>query len=129
VVTTLGWIGVAALPELTRLLNDPDESIAQDALTQWEMGFEEIEDPVQRAAMLNLAMQVLQNQDDLEMLVLSYNDLPDDIAARQLTALILNAPPIASEVARDHFLFVTGEDFVSAANTERWIKEFVIPEQ
>ena len=127
VVSTLGWIGVKALPELTSMLSDANEDIASEVFEQWKVAADEISDEVMKANFLALAasMQNITKQDDLEALVMDFNNLPDDLAVRGLVTVIQSSNKTASEVARENYSFVTGEDYTTPAAAEEWITKNV----
>jgi len=125
VVSTLGWIGVKALPELTSMLSDANEDIASEALEQWKVAADEVSDEAMRASLLVAGMQHITKQDDLEALVMDFNNLPDDLAVRSLVTVIQSSNKTASEVARENYPFVTSEDYTTPADAEKWITENV----
>ena len=127
VVSALGWIGVKALPELSTLLTDESEDVGAAAFQQWKEAVDEVSDEVMKAQLLAVGMQNMTRQDELEEGVMAFNDLPDDLAVRSLVTVIQSSNPVASEVARDHYSFVTGEDYTTPDDAEKWIAENVVP--
>ena len=77
VATVLGWIGLRALPELSQMLNDPEDHIADDVMVQWTMAYNEIEDPALQAEMLAAAMKVTKVNAYLEELAILSSQLPE----------------------------------------------------
>jgi len=125
VVTVLGWIGVRAFPELTHMLSDEDEEIASDAFTQWKMAFGEIQDEASKAELLVSAFGVMTSEEDMESLGMSFSELPEDMAVRSLTQIIQGGNPVAGEVAREQFAFITQTDYTTPEAAEQWIRENV----
>ena len=125
VVSTLGWIGIRALPELSGMLGDERADVAAEAFQQWKEAVEEVTDDADRASLLVSGMERTPSQDDLESLVMEFNNLPDDLAVRGLVTVIQSSNEIASIVARDHYSFVTGNDYTTPADAEKWITENV----
>jgi hypothetical protein len=125
VVATLGWIGIRALPELSGMLGDERADVAAEAFQQWKEAVEEVTDDAMKGQLLVAGMQTMTSQDDLEASVMEFNSLPDDVAVRGLVTVIQSSNKIASEVARDHYSFVTGNDYTTPADAEKWISQNV----
>ncbi len=122
-IVVLGWIGVKALPELSSLLADKDKTVAEEAFREWQVVVDEISDDSVKSQMLVAGMTVIEDVDSLEELVMSFNDLPDELAVRDLAALAQSENALAAKVAREHYEFVTGEPFTTAQAAEAWIKQ------
>ena len=127
VIATLGWIGIRALPELSAMLADERDDLAAEAFQQWKDAADEVSDDAMKGDLIVAGMENMTRQDNLEDCVMEFNSLPDDIAVRGLVAVIQSLNPVASEVARDHYSFVTSEDYTTPADAEKWIKENVEP--
>jgi hypothetical protein len=127
VVSTFGWIGVKALPELSVMLADESEDVGAEAFQQWKEAIDEVSDEARKAQLLALGMQTMIRQDELEEAVMEFNDLPEDLAVRSLVAVIQSSNPVASEVAREHYEFFTGDAYTTPADAEKWIAENVEP--
>jgi hypothetical protein len=125
VVTVLGWIGMRALPELTHMLSDEEEGIASDAFTQWKMAFGEIQDNALKAELLVSAFGVMTSEEDMESLGMSFSELPEDMAVRSLIQIIQSGNPMAGEVAREQFAFITQTDYTTREAADQWIRENV----
>lgn len=123
VIAVFGWVGVKALPDLSRMLADPDPDVARDAFEHWKRAVSEVADDASKAELLTAGMSVLASQSDLEACVMEFDSLPDALAVRGLVTLIQSENRVASEVAREHFEFVTGEPYVSPTASEAWIKK------
>ena len=65
-VDALGWFGANALPELTLLMGDRDEDVAQSAINAWEVGVMEIDDAATRLKVTEMALQAISNRDALQ---------------------------------------------------------------
>ena len=123
VVEVLGWIGVKALPELSQLIVDGDPDVARDAIEQWKRAVKGVADEAVKADVLIAGMLVIKKQDELESCAMEFSDLPNDLTVRSMVKLIQSGNPIASEVARAHYEFVTSEAYVSPQLAEKWIKQ------
>lgn len=131
VVSSLGWIGIKALPELSEMLADENEDIAAEAFQQWKEMVDEVADEAMKGSLIVAGMTNpnMKNQGDLEACVMEFDSLRDDIAVRGLVSIIQSSNPVASEVARDHYTFVTGTDYTTPEEAEKWISENVEPEE
>lgn len=123
VVEVLGWIGVKALPTLSELMADPDPDVAKAAIEQWKRAVDEIADEAMKADMLVAGMSVITDQEELESCVMEFDQLPNALSVRGMVRLIQSGNPRASEVAREHYEFATGEAYRSPEAAEKWIKE------
>ena len=128
VVTAIGWVGVKALPELTQMLSDSDKGVADDALTQWKMAFDEISDDAVRAELLISAIGTLKDVDDMQALVLSFSQVSDDLAVQSLVKIIQSNNAAASGVAREHYEFITQVPYTTPEAATQWINENVVRE-
>ena len=63
VVDALCWFGADALPELTVLMGDKDEDVAQSAINAWETALSEIDDPEMRINIAGLALKAVYDRD------------------------------------------------------------------
>ncbi len=122
-LAVFGWVGVKALPDLSRLLADADPDVAREAFENWKRAVGEVADDASKAELLTVGMSVLSNQGDLEACVMEFDSLPDALAVRGLVKLIQSENRAASEVAREHYEFATGETYVSPAAAEAWLKK------
>lgn len=123
-VDTLGWFGEKAIPELTPFLADPDEDIADNAMSEWEMAVSSVEDDAEKIGMVELAMQVLSNEDSLESISSEYIGVDEKLAIESLLRVIEgggSAKGVAK--AKETYEFVTGEEFTDRAAAEKWIAE------
>ena len=64
-VDALSWFGAEALPELTVLMADPDEDVAESAQAQWTVALSEIESPGKRMEIGLSALATLTDQNML----------------------------------------------------------------
>ena len=128
-------IGGAALPELTGMVADPDPDVAEAALDASETALNEIEDLGIQFAVAAKYMEVFASNEDALSTFASIantagNDLLDvenqvEALSRRryvidtLEPLIAHGGNLASE-AKDAYSFITGEDWISRAEADRW---------
>jgi len=123
-VDTLGWFGEKAIPELTPFLADPDEDVAESAMNEWETAVSSIEDEKLKIGVVEMAMQVISNEDGIESIANEYIGVDEKLAVESLTRVIEgggNAKGIAR--AKETYEFVTGDAYTSRAAAEKWIAE------
>ncbi len=64
-VEALGWFGPRGLAELTPMMADADEDVAQAATDAWELGLADIEDANSRFAISQMALTSIRNSQSL----------------------------------------------------------------
>lgn len=123
-VDTLGWFGVKALPEITPFLADSDEDVRDSAQNEWEMAVAEIEDEAEKLGIVELAMNVLTDEDMLEDISNEYIGVDEKLAVESLLRIIESGGSEGGIAkARETYEFVTGEEFTDRAAAEKWIAE------
>lgn len=122
-VDALGWFGEKAMDDLLPFMVDADEDIAESALNHWTSALGEVEDEKRKCAMVENVMLVLKNEDALESLVIELNDCDDILALQSVVNLIQCDNPAAAKVARDHYEFMTGEEFTTVDAANAWAVE------
>jgi len=123
-VDTLGWFGEKALPELTPFLADPDEGVAESAMNEWETAVSSIEDDKLKIGVVEMAMQVISDEDGLESIANEYIGVDEKLAVESLVRIIEgggNAKGISR--AKETYEFVTGDEYAGREAAEKWIAE------
>ena len=123
-VDTLAWFGEKSIPELTPFIADPDEDVAESAMNEWDSAVSSIEDDAEKIGMVELAMQVITDEDNLESISGEYIGVDEKLAVESLLRVIEaggNDKGIAK--AKETYEFVTGEEFTDRAAAEKWIAE------
>ena len=129
-VDTLGWFGEPAIAELTPFLADPDEDIADNAMNEWDMAVSSIENDAEKIRVVEMAMQIISNEDALESMSGEYIGVDERMAVESLLRVIeAGANPNGVAKAKETYEFVTGEEFTDRAAVEKWIAEEYIPEE
>ena len=123
-IEALGWFGAEALPELTPLMADPNDDVAEAAISQWELALGEIDAAETRAAIAEAVMQTLTRKDALESIVCEITNQDDDLAILEsLVAIIEGENAVGAEVARDAYETLTGEAWTDIDAANRWLEE------
>ncbi len=129
-VTALGRFGEKALPQLTPFLVDPDEDVRDSAMNEWTMALGEIEDEPEKIGIVELAMNVLTDEDALESIADEYIGADEKLAVESLLRIIEGGGSeegIAK--AKETYEFVTGDEFTDRAAAEKWIAEEYVPDE
>lgn len=108
-----GWAGVQGIKDLQKMLLDSDPDVAADAYDNWDSAVDEVEDEETQADLLADGIKNMTNQEDIEDALMSFDSMEDRYAIPQLVDIIENGTPVASELAREHYDFTTGEPYVS----------------
>ena len=130
-VDALGYFGVKALPELTPFLADADEDVRESAMNEWSIAVAAIEDEEEKLGIVELAMNVLSNEDSLETISGEYIGADEKLAVESLLRIIeADGSKEGIDKAKETYEFVTGEEFTNRADAEKWIaEEYEPPEQ
>ena len=130
-VDTLGWFGEKALPELAPFLADADEDVRESAMNEWTMALSSIEDDEVKIKTVELAMGVLKDEDALEDISSEYIGVDEKLAVESLVRIIDGGGPVEGvEKAKETYEFVTGDEWVDAAEAARWVaEEYEPPEE
>lgn len=129
-VETLGWFGEKALPELTPFLADPDEDVRDSAMNEWSMAVSGIEDEAEKIGVVELAMNVLTDEDALEDISGEYIGIDEKLAVESLVRLIeANGSRQGVAKAKETYEFVTGDEWQSKEAAAKWIAEEYQPDE
>lgn len=122
-VDALGWFGEEAMLELLPFMADRDEDVAEAAMDSWTMSLSEIEDEKEKATLIESAMLVIRDEDGLDSMVMELSDC-DDLVAMQAVLNVIEGPNAkAARAAREHYEFMTGEEYAGFEAAERWLRE------
>ena len=129
-VDTLGWFGEKALPELMPFMADADEDVRESAKDEWSMALSSIEDEGVKIGIVELAMGVLTDEDTLEDISGEYIGIDEKLAVESLSRIIVGGRSKEGVAkAKETYEFVTGEEWTSKEDAERWIAEEYEPPQ
>lgn len=153
-VDALGWFGVEALPELTVLMADPDEEVAESAQMQWTVAIAEIESPGKRMQIGLSVLGTFSNKDMLDGIIGEVSNAaveyieeePDDSdeadnAERQSTRrvevvqalldIMSGERPICAKAAAEAYEDITGYEWISIDEAELYLQnpdDYELPE-
>lgn len=143
-VDALAWFGDKALPELTALLADPDEEVAAAALDAASTALSDMDDAEIQFATSASYMEILASNSDAvdafattlssaadSICIPEDDDNPKDVAKaaanRNLVVstfgkMIATGGKLAEET-KEAYSFVTGHDWVSQQEANRWARD------
>lgn len=122
-VDALRWFGKDAMPELAAFMGDSDEDVRSDALDAWTSALAEMENPQLKGNVLKATMAALADREQLDSLAMEMNDLPNSMQMDILLSLIDGKNAAAAEAAKEHYSFVTGEDWAGKEQADAWLRE------
>lgn len=129
-VDTLGWFGEKALPELTPFLCDPDEDVRESAQNEWSMALSDIENDADKIGAVELAMNVINDEDFLEDISGEYIGVDEKLAVESLMRIIASqGSEKGIAKAKETYEFVTGDEWQGEAEAQRWIREEYQPDE
>lgn len=137
-VEALEWFGEKALPELTTMMGDKDEDVAQTAMSAWQTGLSEITDSSERALTAQLALKTISDPVALEMIGAEFanaatemiDDAEDDRQAGECRTQVVQAivdmmgdesSQSRTAAAKEVYEAVTGHEWVSVEEAERYL--------
>ena len=123
-VDTLAWFGEKAIPELTPFIADPDEDVAENAMSEWDSAVSSIDDDNEKITLVELAMAVVSDEDALESIAGEYIGVDERLAVESILRVIEHGGSKAGIAkAKETYEFVTGDEFTDRAAAEKWLAE------
>ena len=127
-ITTLGWFDDKAIPHIVPFLSDLDEDVRSEALSAWESAVNTIESDSRKARLVENAMAVLMEPDDLETAANILVGGDDKVAVETLLHVIDGGSKAAAKAAREAYEMVTGSEYTTPEDALKWLKENYIVE-
>ena len=138
-VDALGWFGAEALPELTVLMGDTDESVAQSAINAWESGVSEIDDAAVRLKISGMAMKAIFSRDALQSIGAQFSSAATELidaggdandafdkrveVVQSVVDMIDSSNLALSDVGRELYEEITGHEWLNIAEAERYLDD------
>lgn len=123
-VSALGWFGSLGIPELLGFMADGDEEVAQSAfdlfeaaLDDWDMGDRE------RASILVQAMSALKDVEQIDMLLMSLNNMRNSVKGNAILQVLSSGTPEAQATMRDQLGLYTDADVESVEAVKDWLQK------
>lgn len=139
VVDALSWFGADALPELTIMMGDKDEDVAQSAINAWELGLDEIDEAAIRLNVSGMALRAVHGEDALESIRSRFANAATEMidAEEEETAasavrvkviqtvvdMIGSQQQSLSEAGRELYEEITGNEWRGFDEAERYLKD------
>jgi len=115
------WLGSKAMTEMTRMLSDPDDEIAQLALEGWLMALDEITDHAAYIQTAAKAVATLTDQAARQSLMMKISLLPDAVAAAYYVAMLDVQDREVVELALEYLTFMAQTPIENKADAARWV--------
>lgn len=129
-VEALGWFGAEALPELTPILADKNDDVADAAASHWQLALSEIEEDSVRVKIAESAMPLIYNRTALEMIVSEITGQSDNLKIVQSLVNLMDCDnPLAADVAKEEYESLTGEAWTGIDTAEAWLQENYEPDE
>lgn len=138
-VEALGWFGEQALPELTAWMSDPDEDVAQAAMSQWSSALSEVEKPLDRFNIAFAAFQTISDADNLETIGQELSNTASELIdgednekvasqrrveiVQLLAETIIDGAEKNSAAAREAYEDITGNSWISVEEAEKYLQD------
>ena len=120
---SLGWMGVRALPELSRMLSDENKEVRDTAFSSWSDALDDLKEEDLKVEMIVLGISVINDKDNIDAAVMQLETVSDNNAVNAMIRIIQDGVPVASEAAREHYSFVTGEDYTTPQAARQWLED------
>lgn len=122
VLQALGFVGSGALPEITEMLADPDIDLAADAIEQWTMAFDGIENAESKAETLVEMVGMLEERTQIDAILMAVTKMETRTALETVAEIIQTKSGEAREAAYDMYNHLTGgEDYQDANSVEEYL--------
>ena len=111
-VAAAGWIGEAAMPELEAYLADEDPEVSEEALSQWELALQEIEDEAKKLQMLKEVLLKTKDEGTCDYLSIHLITCENtDLAVKTIDDLIASENSACKEPAKESYEWITGREW------------------
>lgn len=121
-VECLAWYDVDGMAALTPFLTDPDEGIAAKAIAAWTDALTHIDDDNERADIVRMMAKELKSVEAINNMLITTGNT-SDLAAMQIIVDVIDCgTEEAMAAAKDHYEFMTGEEFTTLEAAEEWLR-------
>lgn len=121
-VKALGWYGENAIPEILSFLEDPDETVAQEAFNQIDQSFDLLEDDAMLIKLVKLSMNYALDEDQAALLLSKLESVSESDAVLALADMMqeTDSDTLLGELLRDEFEYITEEEYYSDTSARVW---------
>ena len=121
-VECLAWYDVDGMAALTPFLTDPDEGIAAKAIAAWTDALAHIDEDEERADIVRLMAKELKSVEAINNMLITTGNT-SDLAAMQIIVDVIDCgTEEAMAAAKEHYEFMTGEEFTTLEAAEEWLR-------
>lgn len=121
-VECLAWYDVDGMAALTPFLTDPDEGIAAKAIAAWTDALTHVDDDNERADIVRLMAKELKSAEAISNMLIATGNT-SDLATMQIIVDVIDCgTEEAMAAAKDHYEFMTGEEFTTLEAAEEWLR-------
>lgn len=111
-VGAAGWIGEEAMPELEAYLADEDPEVAEEALAQWELALQEIEDEAKRLQTLKEVLLKTKDEGTCDYLSIHLITCENtELAVKTIEDLIASENSACRMPAKESYEWITGREW------------------
>ena len=130
-VDALGVLGVPAMNYLLPFMADADDDVRQSAIDSWTSSLGDVEDEKIKAELIAAVVQVLNDEDALESITSELIGMDEKIALQVLVDVIEGgkAPKQAVAAAREQYEFLTGDEYTTVEDANKWLAENYEPQE
>lgn len=123
-IFALGWFGEKAIEELLPYLADPDDEVADWALSNWNSALAEVESQNDKIKIVETVMKSLTNKEFLEDVSMEYLDVDDRIAIESIIRVVNEATNEGAAQAKEMYSMITGRDYTTEQEARQWMEDF-----
>ena len=123
VLGTLSWVGSPALLELTQMLSDQDPGIAADAMEQWNMTIDGIEDEGDRGMLISELLGEVDERSEADAILMAATRMDTETGLRTVAKAIQENDGVTREAAYDMYSHLTGgEEYVDEHSVDEYLE-------
>ena len=122
-VETIAWYGPDGMDALTAFFADKNESVAEAAREAWIDALGAIDDDEARVAMIEPLCKTVTDPEMADGMLMSLNGMANIAQMQVMISLMDIGSDEVAAAARDHYAFVTGEDFTTVEAAQKWLDE------
>lgn len=121
-VERLAWYDVDGMAALTPFMTDPDENVAQTAIAAWTDALAHVDDDNERADIVRLMAKSMNSAEAINNMLIATGNTSDLATMQIIVDVIDTGTEEAMAAAKDHYEFMTGEEFTTIEAAEEWLR-------
>lgn len=123
-IEALGWFSPNAVVDLTDFIFDPDDEVAEDAFSKFEMMLQDSElDDFTRAQVVKSMMSSLTDEDRVDSVLNSLMDMRNSVRADTIKTILANGTEVAKAKLMEQLEFLTDSDVTTVADVDKWLED------